>query len=328
MTPAAGWRSCQSAASSTTSRWCTAARATRSGSTCSRRPSPGPTWCLRDAPLPGRPHAHPARLPRRRWPGRIAGPVRWLDARARRAALHPQPGSGRSAARRRPARLRDAARHGVRRRRVAAGRVPHRGRAGAHGTASTAAPAHRAPRPAAGRKDAAMIGGRRPTPGPQARRPAHPRRAAAGRVLPLHRAGHARRQAQGARGRRRRSARRRPRVRRVLFGRPLASEEEIGERLSKSKALAIFSSDAISSSAYATEEILRALLARRHRPRRAQPGPPTHRASPCCWRSSPSATARSCIAYPTAAARTPSPRRTSGGSRRSSRRRRCSSTTC
>ncbi len=48
--------------------------------------------------------------------------------------------------------------------------------------------------------------------------------------------------------------------RRVLFGRPLASAEEIGERLSKKKALAIFSSDAISSSAYATEEILRALL--------------------------------------------------------------------
>jgi amino acid transporter len=48
--------------------------------------------------------------------------------------------------------------------------------------------------------------------------------------------------------------------RRVLFGRPLATAEEIGERLSKKKALAIFSSDAISSSAYATEEILRALL--------------------------------------------------------------------
>src|SRR4029077_12703597 len=46
----------------------------------------------------------------------------------------------------------------------------------------------------------------------------------------------------------------------VLFGRPLASEEELGERLSKTKALAIFSSDAISSSAYATEEILRVLI--------------------------------------------------------------------
>ena len=45
-----------------------------------------------------------------------------------------------------------------------------------------------------------------------------------------------------------------------LIGRPLASEEEIGERLSKRLALPIFSSDAISSSAYATEEILRVLV--------------------------------------------------------------------
>ena len=46
----------------------------------------------------------------------------------------------------------------------------------------------------------------------------------------------------------------------LFFGRPLASEDELGERLSKTKALAIFSSDAISSSAYATEEILRVLI--------------------------------------------------------------------
>ena len=50
------------------------------------------------------------------------------------------------------------------------------------------------------------------------------------------------------------------RLKSLVFGRPLASEEEIGERLSKKKALAIFSSDAISSSAYATEEILRVLI--------------------------------------------------------------------
>jgi len=49
-------------------------------------------------------------------------------------------------------------------------------------------------------------------------------------------------------------------IRGLFFGRPLASEEELGERLSKTKALAIFSSDAISSSAYATEEILRVLI--------------------------------------------------------------------
>src|SRR3954468_21782227 len=46
----------------------------------------------------------------------------------------------------------------------------------------------------------------------------------------------------------------------VLLGKPLASDEEIGERLTKRKALAIFSSDAISSSAYATEEIILAFL--------------------------------------------------------------------
>jgi amino acid transporter len=49
-------------------------------------------------------------------------------------------------------------------------------------------------------------------------------------------------------------------AKRVLIGRPLATEEEIGERLSKKKALAIFSSDAISSSAYATDEILHVLI--------------------------------------------------------------------
>src|SRR5688572_29791676 len=50
------------------------------------------------------------------------------------------------------------------------------------------------------------------------------------------------------------------RLRHTVFGRPLANEEELEERLSKKKALAIFSSDAISSSAYATEEILRVLV--------------------------------------------------------------------
>ena len=49
-------------------------------------------------------------------------------------------------------------------------------------------------------------------------------------------------------------------VKSLALGRPLASDEEIGERLSKKQALAIFSSDAISSSAYATEEIIRAFM--------------------------------------------------------------------
>jgi amino acid transporter len=51
------------------------------------------------------------------------------------------------------------------------------------------------------------------------------------------------------------------RVRAAVFGKPLASDEEIEQRLPKKKALAIFSSDAISSSAYATEEILLVLVA-------------------------------------------------------------------
>jgi amino acid transporter len=46
----------------------------------------------------------------------------------------------------------------------------------------------------------------------------------------------------------------------ILVGRPISSEAEGHERLTKVKALAIFSSDNISSSAYATEEMMRVLL--------------------------------------------------------------------
>ncbi len=49
-------------------------------------------------------------------------------------------------------------------------------------------------------------------------------------------------------------------VRAFVLGRPLHQDAEAGERLSKRKALAIFSSDAISSSAYATEEIVLAFM--------------------------------------------------------------------
>src|SRR3954469_6155074 len=45
-------------------------------------------------------------------------------------------------------------------------------------------------------------------------------------------------------------------AKRVLIGRPLASSEQDHQRLPKTIALATFSSDAISSTAYATEEIL------------------------------------------------------------------------
>lgn len=50
------------------------------------------------------------------------------------------------------------------------------------------------------------------------------------------------------------------RAKRILIGPPLTTAEEIHERLTKVKALAVFSSDALSSSAYATEEILLQLI--------------------------------------------------------------------
>jgi amino acid transporter len=50
-------------------------------------------------------------------------------------------------------------------------------------------------------------------------------------------------------------------ARRLLFGRPLASDEELEERLPKVKALATFSSDNLSSVAYASELIMFTLFA-------------------------------------------------------------------
>jgi amino acid transporter len=49
-------------------------------------------------------------------------------------------------------------------------------------------------------------------------------------------------------------------LKRLLVGRPLSSAEQEHQRLSKTIALAVFSSDAISSTAYATEEILRVIV--------------------------------------------------------------------
>jgi amino acid transporter len=57
------------------------------------------------------------------------------------------------------------------------------------------------------------------------------------------------------------SGRRLATLRRVAFGRPLASVEELAERLPKWKALAVFSSDVMSSVAYATEASMVTLLA-------------------------------------------------------------------
>lgn len=50
-------------------------------------------------------------------------------------------------------------------------------------------------------------------------------------------------------------------IRRIFVGSPIASHQAEEQRLSKTKALAVFSSDALSSSAYATDEILLVLVA-------------------------------------------------------------------
>src|SRR5437868_2172460 len=46
------------------------------------------------------------------------------------------------------------------------------------------------------------------------------------------------------------------RAKRVIVGKALRSEQAIHERITKKVALAVFSSDVLSSNAYATEEIL------------------------------------------------------------------------
>jgi amino acid transporter len=105
-----------------------------------------------------------------------------------------------------------------------------------------------------------MIGGRRPLPG---RKPADRRVRVARPHSPYFRyTGPGQMVAKEAASRPPTAAGRAlARARAIVFGRVLASEEELGQRLSKVKALAIFSSDAISSSAYATEEILKVLIA-------------------------------------------------------------------
>jgi len=49
-------------------------------------------------------------------------------------------------------------------------------------------------------------------------------------------------------------------LRKILLGKPLATSQAIHTRLPKRLALAVFSSDALSSTAYATEEVLRVLM--------------------------------------------------------------------
>ena len=45
-------------------------------------------------------------------------------------------------------------------------------------------------------------------------------------------------------------------IKRIFLGKPIASNEAEHQTLNKTTALAVFSSDAISSTAYATQEIL------------------------------------------------------------------------
>ena len=47
---------------------------------------------------------------------------------------------------------------------------------------------------------------------------------------------------------------------RIIVGKPIATSEEEHQRIGKPTALAVFASDAISSTAYATEEMLLVLL--------------------------------------------------------------------
>ena len=50
-------------------------------------------------------------------------------------------------------------------------------------------------------------------------------------------------------------------AKRILLGKPIATSEEGHQRLKKRVALPIFASDAISSTAYATDEIILVLVA-------------------------------------------------------------------
>ena len=115
-------------------------------------------------------------------------------------------------------------------------------------------------------------------------------------------------------------------VRHTLFGRPLASDEELEQRLPKWKALPVFSSDVMSSVAYASEAALFTLAAAGA----AAFGylmPISILIVAFCSSSSRSATARRSGPTPTAAAATSSPAPTWACCPGLSRRRRSSSTT-
>ena len=75
------------------------------------------------------------------------------------------------------------------------------------------------------------------------------------------------------------------RLKRRLLGPPLHSEELEHERLGKPTALAVFASDNLSSSAYATEEILHVLIPVVGRGRVLAGGADHRRHAAWCWGS-------------------------------------------
>ena len=116
------------------------------------------------------------------------------------------------------------------------------------------------------------------------------------------------------------------RIRTALIGRPISSEHESHERFTKLKALAIFSSDNISSSAYATEEMMRILVLGGISA--LSLSMPITSPSSSSWRSSPRATRRRSRPIPTAPRATSWPATTSARCPASPPPRHCSSTTC
>ena len=165
---------------------------------------------------------------------RCIAPGRRLVVRPRGPRALAQPGQRRPAARRRPAG--ELPGPGSRRRdRSTWHRVAYDidGRPGGDARGRPAGPPRRAPAPWRLRRVAAVDRRSAAAPGPQARRPAGPGRAAARAVLPLHGPRHADGEGGGQRARRRRAGKAFAAVRGLFFGRPLASEEELGERLSR-----------------------------------------------------------------------------------------------
>ena len=112
-------------------------------------------------------------------------------------------------------------------------------------------------------------------------------------------------------------ARRRSSWRTWLIGRPLSTADAPHQAIGKAVGLAVFSSDALSSTAYATQEIL-IILAMAGTAALSLRVPDLDRDRRRCSRSSRSPTSRRSTPTPAAAAPTSSPATTSASSRRRS----------